>query len=68
MAVALALTLIMQTNLTRVYMPLIHIYNQLKQLNICNKMIHFSYKGLCGVHGHRTRIDVFKRRIDLGYR
>ena len=31
---------------------LIHIYSHLKQLHIlCNKMIHFGYKGGCGVHG-----------------
>ena len=33
------------------YKPLIHIYSRLKHLYIGNKMIHFSYKDGCGVHG-----------------
>ena len=43
------------------YRLLIHVYSH-KQLYICNKTIHYSYKGGCGVCGHRMHINVFKRK------
>ena len=34
------------------YEPLHLLSSHLKQLNICNKMEHFSYKGGCDVYGY----------------
>ena len=47
--------------------PLIHIYSHLIQLYIhsyiCNKIIHFSYKDVCGGHGCCMHIHVFKEDL-----
>ena len=34
------------------YKPLLHFYSHLKQLYMSNKMDCFSYRGICGIHGH----------------
>ena len=46
------------------YKPLIYFNSQ---LYINTKTGNFSYKGGCGVHGF-THIQVFKIRVDLGYK
>ena len=44
-----------------------HISIPFKQLYKSNQTEHFSYKVGCSMRGH-MRIEVFKRRADLGYR
>ena len=34
---------------------------------LCNKIVHFSYKGGCGIC-ECTHIEAFKIRVGLGYR
>ena len=45
----------------------IHFNSHLKQLYISNKMEHFRYKGLCGIHWC-THIETLKRRASFSYK
>ena len=48
-------------SLLALYKALVLSNSCLNQVYLSKKMVHFSYKGGCGVHGH-TRIEAIKRR------
>ena len=69
LSVAIAFICFIQNkSMLALYELLIHIYSRSKCLCVRNKMIYFSYKGGCVVHGLNTCIDVFERNVGLGYR